>query len=96
MERKMKRFIYYPDFEVRDETWLKFAPLYLEEINPIIPFSGEKHLSKEFANLIESSDLIKPIRPTDNQGRTSSLDATGKDMQMKNTNLLNYILSVWN
>ncbi|MDK2801354.1 MAG: hypothetical protein PWQ70_2973 [Clostridiales bacterium] len=71
----MKRFIYYPDFEVKDETWLKFALLYLEEINPIIPSLGERYLSESFRNLMDSTDLIKPIAPADRQGRDSSLDA---------------------
>ena len=34
----MKELLYYPGFEVKDETWLKFALLYLDHISPIIPY----------------------------------------------------------
>ena len=38
----MEELIYYPGFEVSNEDWLKFALLYLDKLNPIIPESGEK------------------------------------------------------
>lgn len=44
----MRELIYYPSFEVRNREWLKFALIYLEYLDPIIPESGDVHLSDEY------------------------------------------------
>ena len=42
----MKGMIYYPGFEVKDETWLKFALLYLDRIRPIVVIGFSKQISR--------------------------------------------------
>lgn len=61
----MREYIYYPGFEVRDELWLKFALLYIEKINPIIPPSADARMSAAYQQLTDNTDLIEPHRPTD-------------------------------
>ena len=33
----LKSLLYYPNFEIANKTWLKFALLYIDELRPIIP-----------------------------------------------------------
>lgn len=71
----MKELIYYPGFEVKRPDWLKFALLYIEKLNPIIPFSGEKHLTEFYKRLIGETDLIHVNRPEYEDGTKATLDA---------------------
>lgn len=71
----MKNLIYYPNFEVKNIEWLKFALLYMEELNPIIPLSGEEHLSQFFNDIMNQTDLIRIHRPTYEESYPASLDA---------------------
>jgi len=74
----MKNLIYYPGFEVRDPAWLKFALLYIDELNPIIPESGDRHLSDLHLKMIGETDLLASHRPTDKEGWLATLDAMGE------------------
>ena len=71
----MKNLIYYPGFEIQDENWLKFALLYIEELNPIIPEIADKELSDLYKKILNESDLICPHRPNYFEGHTATLDA---------------------
>lgn len=59
----MKEFIYYPGFEVRNQNWLKFALLFLDKLDPIIPYSGDKVLTDQWRRILNETDLIKINRP---------------------------------
>ncbi|TAL16395.1 hypothetical protein EPN96_09695 [bacterium] len=71
----MKNLLYYPSFEVADETWLKFALLYFNELQPIVPYSGEQYLSGRFREIIDSTDLIKFYRPDYKKGVKATKEA---------------------
>ena len=71
----MKNFIYYPGFEVRDPDWLKFALLYIEKLNPIIPFSGDDYLSELHHKLENYADLINIYRPDYSEGERATFEA---------------------
>src|SRR5262245_36479744 len=71
----MKRLIYYPGFEVKDINWLKFALLYLDNLEPIIPLSGDGYLSTLFSRLSNDTDLIQVHRPQYEEGERASYDA---------------------
>lgn len=71
----MKELIYYPSFEVRNQEWLKFALLYIENLDPIIPESGDVHLSDEYKKIVNETDLIQKHRPDYTEGDNASLDA---------------------
>lgn len=63
----MKELLYYPGFEIKNETWLKFALLYLDHISPIIPYinaSEKDYLTPTFLKVKNNSDLISIKRPT--------------------------------
>lgn len=71
----MKDLIYYPNFESTNNDWLKFALLYIEKLNPIIPPTGDSKRSNLYIQLINETDLIHIHRPEYHDGYTSSLDA---------------------
>ncbi|WZL82721.1 hypothetical protein QBE53_06315 [Vallitaleaceae bacterium 9-2] len=60
----MNRVLYYPGFEVEDENWLKFALLYIGELRPIIPLSGDSTLSDLTLKVREETDLFNFYRPS--------------------------------
>lgn len=71
----MKGMIYYPGFEVKDETWLKFALLYLDRIRPIIPYTiapKEQYISETFLRIMGETDLVRPYKPDFNEGMCAS------------------------
>lgn len=71
----MKNLIYYPGFEVENHNWLKFALLYIEQLNPIIPIAGDEHLSPLYEQLLDETDLIAAHRPEYSEGQKATLDA---------------------
>jgi len=71
----MEELIYYPGFEVRRIDWLKFALLYIDKLDPIIPPSGDSYLSSFYKHLINETDLINIHRPDYKEGATATLDA---------------------
>lgn len=71
----MKELIYYPGFEVQSSEWLKFALLYIERLNPIIPSSGRPYLSEYFNYIMEETDLIQVHNPDPIEGSMATLDA---------------------
>lgn len=76
----MKELLYYPGFEIKNETWLKFALLYLDHISPIIPYinaSEKDYLTPTFAtvykgniikNLIMDCQSYTKYRPNETTG----------------------------
>ena len=44
----MNNSIYYPNFEIENENWLKFALLYVDTFRPIIPDERKNELSDLF------------------------------------------------
>ena len=55
--------MYYPNFEIQDQNFLKFALLYIDEISPIIPENARETLSDPMRDaLCLNKDLYPPIR----------------------------------
>jgi len=71
----MKDLLYYPNFESTNETWLKFALLYINKLNPIVPPSGDHKLSALYQKLLNETDLINRYRPDVDQGTSSTIEA---------------------
>ena len=84
----MKKMIYYPGFEIKDETWLKFALLYFDNLSPIIPeqqLSNKKNFSESFNKIIGETDLITPHHPTNDDVTIASVSACEElDNYLKN------------
>ena len=71
----MEQAIYYPGFEVKNHDWLKFALLYIDTLNPIIPPAGDKYVSDTYRKLTDDAGLIVPHRPDYREGEAATLDA---------------------
>jgi hypothetical protein len=71
----MKNLIYYPGFEMQQKNWLKFALLYIDTLNPIIPRSGDRQLTDLHRKLLGETDLIQFHRPETQEGWLATLDA---------------------
>lgn len=71
----MENLIYYPGFEIIDPNWLKFALLYIDRLNPIIPSSGDDFLSDLHFRLSQETDLIVPHRPEIKEGKNATFDS---------------------
>ncbi|ULT59581.1 hypothetical protein L1999_14095 [Neobacillus drentensis] len=59
----MKKTLYYPGFEIQDETWLKFALLYMDEISTIVPYEAEYILSEDYKLVHDETNLLKKHPP---------------------------------
>lgn len=59
----MQRLLYYPNFEIQDLNFLKFALIYIDEIKPIIPLCAMDSLSNETRNIMQNTNLIQPLHP---------------------------------
>lgn len=73
----MKNLIYFPYFEPKNERWLKYALLYLDSFQPIIPIEKKDKISDTYKKIIYSTDLIKPYSPTSEdilQASTKSIE----------------------
>ncbi|KQT20836.1 hypothetical protein ASG31_16765 [Chryseobacterium sp. Leaf404] len=70
----MKNLIYYPTFEPKNDNWLKYALIYVDNFSPIIPKNGEKKLSETFIKIKEETDVVKIIDPQYEQASLASLD----------------------
>lgn len=71
----MENLVYFPTFEPPTPNWLKFAVLYVENFNPIIPDSGRQQLSIDYRRVVDETDLIYPYRPSYDQGDRASIKA---------------------
>ena len=71
----MKKFIYYPNFEPPDNEWLKFAILYLDKFESIVPYNRRHLVSDEFRLLENETDLLNMFSPDYSQGERASIKA---------------------
>ena len=78
----MHRLLYYPNFEIQDQNFLKFALLYIDEIRPIIPDRIIESLSYSMQNILSDTDLINPYAPNCENGYLASI-ATIKYLEEK-------------
>lgn len=100
----MHKLLYYPNFEIQDQNFLKFALLYIDEINPIIPVTARDSLSDCMNTIMRNTELINPYSPNYENGYLASVAAIeylnnsgifnqyGEGVQKKPHTLHNYIL----
>lgn len=70
----MKDFLYYPGFEIEDEEWLKFALLYMDGVNTIVP-KYASFLERTDTRIIkENTNLLQVYNPSYKEGRDSSYE----------------------
>ena len=71
----MHRLLYYPNFEIQDQNFLKFALLYIDEIRPIIPIRARESLGDSMRNILQNTELINPYSPSYANGYWASVAA---------------------
>lgn len=89
----MKDLIYFLSFEPANEKWLKFALLYMDEFQPIIPYSRQDDISPLYKQIKDCTNLIKPYSPDYQDGANASKKAINKIEELLKTNsshLFNY------
>jgi len=69
----MRNLIYYPTFEPRNETWLKYALIYIESFSPIIPPTGQVELSKKYLTIRQNTNLIDEVEPKWQHGEKAAI-----------------------
>ncbi|WP_303981533.1 hypothetical protein [Niallia circulans] len=60
----MKELLYYPNFFIEDETWAKFALLYLDKVITIIPTQANINYSYTHKLLLNETDLLNSHSPS--------------------------------
>lgn len=83
----MRQLLYYPNFNIGDESWLKYALLYVEELRPIIPYSGLDQLRDETRLVFNETNLINPYNPSVRNAINASshaVDVMNKIIRNKN------------
>lgn len=71
----MHKLLYYPNFEIQDQNFLKFALLYIDEIRPIIPESAKGTLSNAMNDILRDTELINQYTPGYEDGKVASIMA---------------------
>ena len=80
----MHKLLYYPNFEIQDQNFLKFALLYIDEIRPIIPDGARDSLSDSMQDILKYTDLLNPYSPGHTDGFLASMAAI-KYMEERST-----------
>jgi len=70
----MKNLIYYPTFEPKNDDWLKYALIYVDDFSPIIPDEGRQKLSVSFSRIKDETDIVNIINPVYEHATLASLD----------------------
>lgn len=71
----MKKYLYYPNLEPPNTEWLKFATLYLDKFESIVPYGRQHLVSEDYTRLSNETDLVEMYSPHPNQGERASLRA---------------------
>jgi hypothetical protein len=71
----MNNLLYYPGFQINNEEWLKFALLYLKDVNTIVPPEADDYLGATHRFLLAETDLLNSYRPTYEEVSKSTADA---------------------
>ncbi|WP_413665445.1 hypothetical protein ACG1BZ_09730 [Microbulbifer sp. CNSA002] len=56
--------LYYPWIDIHDDSWVKTAILYWDEINTIVPFRMQSPYQNEVATLLEQERILRPFEVT--------------------------------
>ena len=71
----MKKYLYYPNLEPPNTKWLKFATLYLDRCESIVPRDRQHLISDDYRRLANETDLVHLHHPEDSQGMRASIRA---------------------
>lgn len=71
----MKKYLYYPNLEPPNSNWLKFATLYLENVESIVPYNRQNLISEDYRKLANETDLVSLYPPEHFQGERATIKA---------------------
>lgn len=71
----MKKYLYYPNLEPPNTEWLKFAILYLEKFESIVPYDRQYLITDDYRKLSNETDLVEMYSPEYSQGERASIKA---------------------
>lgn len=87
----MKNVLYYPNFFVEDENWLKFALMYLDKLVTIIPIEAKINMTPSISLIRNHTDLLDGHSPSSYEVNEAAI-RIGEELGIKSNNTLaNYI-----
>lgn len=89
----MKELLYYPNFFVEDEKWLKFSLLYLDELVTIVPMEAHKHLSDEHNLVLKETDLLSSHSPTGDEITRAAINMGNELEKITNNPITKYMIN---
>ena len=71
----MKKYLYYPNLEPPETSWLKFAILYFEKFESIVPYNREHLISDDYRKIKNETDLVDFYSPLYHHGERATINA---------------------
>jgi len=60
----LNKTLYYPWIDIHDDSWVKTAVLYWDEINTIVPFGMQSPYKNQVAIILEQEGILRPFEVT--------------------------------
>ena len=70
---KLKKYLYYPNLEPANDNWLKFALLYMDKFESIVPYARRDLISDNYKNILDNTDVLNLFSPTYQQGERATI-----------------------
>lgn len=58
----LNKTLYYPWIDIHDDSWVKTAVLYWDEINTIVPYGIDSPYHSEVATILEQERILRPFK----------------------------------
>lgn len=71
----MKHVVYYPGIEVKNQNWLKFALLFFDKVDTIVPEEGNRLISDLYKQIEDETGFLKRYKPEYKEDVKASLDS---------------------
>lgn len=83
--------LYYPSIDISDESWLKSAVLFWDEINTIVPYSIKNPYNNDSTLYLNSEGILNPItvKPSSRYVRKASREAGNYIFSLEGLQMLN-------
>ncbi|MCT4631374.1 MAG: hypothetical protein N4A76_01400 [Firmicutes bacterium] len=81
----MKKVLYYPNFEMENQLYMRIALLYFEELSTIVPNSVVENLSIEHKFISKSTNLLSTYNPRWNDSQVAT-DKTIRKLEQLSSN----------
>ncbi|WP_341960029.1 hypothetical protein NM897_09650 [Planococcus maritimus] len=89
----MKKLLYYPNFFVEDEKWLKFSLLYLDELVTIVPMEAQDHLSDVHNLVLKETELLNSHSPDEEEITRATINMGNELERITKNPITKYMLN---